>query len=151
MFNPVHTNRTIQLRYSKMDITKDAAVDVPVADHKKWLIRACRKTWDARAIRLLLSVTVVEPDINLFDSTRGGETAFINACARNDTDVVKLLIKRFGSDIDINYQNQIRNTALMIACIRGDLDLVELLINFFGSRIDINRLGPDASTALTRA
>jgi serine/threonine-protein phosphatase 6 regulatory ankyrin repeat subunit B len=59
---------------------------------------------------------------------RGGWTVLMKAVKDGRVDIVKCLLEKGGSNIDLELQNKESATALMIACRQGNLQVIELLL-----------------------
>ena len=66
-----------------------------------------------------------------------GLTAFMLACKKGNTDIVKLLLDRSDRNIELNTRDRFGSTAFMRACKKGNTDIVKLLLDH-SEVIDIN-------------
>jgi len=111
------------------------------------LILACRY-----GLRNVVEILMTESrqfnldlDLNMVD--RFGNTALHNACKKNYTSIVRLLVA--DESLNVNIQNQNGNSALMIAVYENNIEIIHELLKC--SNININSLNVQLETPLIAA
>ncbi|ORY39709.1 ankyrin [Neocallimastix californiae] len=112
------------------------------------LILACRY-----GLKNVVEVLVRESrqyhlDLDLNMADHYGNTALHNACKKNYTSIVQLLLSE-EDNINVNIQNQNGNTALMIAVYENNIEIIHELLKC--KNININTLNVQLETPLIAA
>ena len=76
---------------------------------------------------MLLNCSDKKIDLNTSDNE--GRNAFMLACNKGHTDVVKLLLNCSDKNIELNTTDLMGRSAFMLACIKGHKEVVQLLMS----------------------
>ena len=86
-------------------------------------------------------------DVNLLNDD--GESALATACEKRHLEIVKLLLRKSGVDVNLRYGSR-KNTLLHYASEEGNLEIVKYLLENHAD-IDVNLLNDDGESALATA